>query len=84
MIGYQGPAKTEGFRVRNDVTQAFYEIVPVLIIRKYPPALDSSNNNMVQCTGGLPAIASRSGEAGGHRFWLWALRAVLYTTNTRQ
>jgi len=35
MIGDQRPCKTNGFRLADDLTQAFNEIIPVLIICKY-------------------------------------------------
>ena len=38
-------------------------------IQKIGIALDAANDHMVQRSRGLPAIASRSGEAGGHLFW---------------
>jgi hypothetical protein len=51
MIGEERPSKTKGFRLGDDITQAFNKIIPVLIIGEYPPTLDSTNNNMMQGSG---------------------------------
>jgi len=44
-----------GFRLGDDITQAFNKIIPVLIIGEYPPTLDSTNNNMMQGSGSIDA-----------------------------
>jgi hypothetical protein len=65
MIGYQRPAKIEGFRVCDNVAESFNEIIPVLIVSKNPFALSAANNNMLQRTGSLtatnPAMRARRG-----------------------
>jgi len=53
MIGAQSPAKTKRFRLGDDVTEPVSKIVPVLVIRKYPPAFSSANDNMMQRSGGI-------------------------------
>ena len=47
------------------------KILPVVIIFYYLFALNSPDNDVMQGSRRLPAIAS-SGEAGGHLFWLVA------------
>jgi hypothetical protein len=42
VIGHQRPSITKRFRLADDLTQAFKEIIPVLIICEYTPALDSA------------------------------------------
>jgi hypothetical protein len=37
MLGDQRPGKTKGFRLGDDLTQPFNEIIPVLIICEYSP-----------------------------------------------
>jgi hypothetical protein len=48
MVPRQRPGQTKGFRVDDDLTQAFNEIIPVLIICEYSPALDSPDDHMQQ------------------------------------
>jgi len=45
----------KGFGLGDDITQTAYKIIPVLIIGKYPSALDSTNNDMMQGTGSIDA-----------------------------
>jgi len=55
VIGDERPSKTKGFRLGDDITQAFNKIIPVLIIGEYPPTLNSTNNNMMQGSGSIDA-----------------------------
>jgi hypothetical protein len=50
----------------------FNEIGTISSIFKDRFALDSTNDDMMQCSRGLPAIASRSGEAGWRLCGLYA------------
>jgi hypothetical protein len=64
MIGDECPCKTKGFGLGDDITQTVYKIIPVLIIGKYPSALDSTNNDMMQGTGSIDA------GFAWHIFWI--------------
>jgi hypothetical protein len=50
----------------ENIGKRLKKIVVIGIIVKYLSALFAAADNMLKCPGGLPAIASRSGEAGGH------------------
>ena len=55
MIADERPSKTKGFGLGDDITLAFNEIIPVLIIGEYPAALDSTNDNTMQASGCIDA-----------------------------
>ncbi len=62
VIRNQSPGIATGIGLKNDFAQTFQKIIAIEIIFKDLSAFNPSGNDMMQCTGGLPAIAS-SGEA---------------------
>jgi hypothetical protein len=66
---HQRPAKTKGFRLADELTQPFNEIIPVLIISENSTALDSGYDYMMQgiesihaCLAWPNALSSSSGQ----------------------
>jgi hypothetical protein len=55
MVRHQRSGETKGFRLDDDLTQPFNEIIPVLIIPEYSPALDSAYDYVMQGAGGINA-----------------------------
>jgi hypothetical protein len=54
-----------GIGLKNDFAQTFHKIITIEIIFKDLSAFNPPGNNMMQCTGGLPAIARlRRGKWG--------------------
>ncbi len=52
MVRDERPCKTKGIRLGDDITQPFSEILPVVIIWENQSALDATNDNMMQGSGG--------------------------------
>jgi hypothetical protein len=59
------------FGFLQDICESGQKIVPVATVLEYSPSFNAPNNNVMEGSGSLPAIAS-SGEAGGHLFMLFS------------
>jgi hypothetical protein len=59
VVFYQRPSIAAGFCFGNNSTQAIKKIDPIRGVFKYRFTLYSTNDDMMQSTWGLPAIASR-------------------------
>ena len=55
MVGHQGPGKTGGGCLGQDIFQAVEEIGLVLFVLKDVPALDPAHNDVVQGAGRIYA-----------------------------
>jgi hypothetical protein len=55
MIGEECPGKTIRLRLGEDITEALSKIIPVLIIKEYPPAFNSAHDDMMQGPGSIDA-----------------------------
>ena len=49
MIRDERRSETKGFRLGDDITQTFNEIIPALIIWEYPPTLNYESYNFMGC-----------------------------------
>ena len=56
VIERQRPGKTKGFRLADDLTQPFNEIIAILIICEYTPALDSAHDYVIQGAESIRAL----------------------------
>jgi hypothetical protein len=59
MIGNQSPSETLGIRIGDNPGKPIKKVVPVVVIEKDLPALDSPQNDVVQRTGGIYSGFSR-------------------------
>jgi hypothetical protein len=64
VIGHQYPAIANSLGFRQQNRQPVQKIFQVLVVFKNLAPFNSANNDMMQYSRSLPAIAS-SGEAGG-------------------
>jgi hypothetical protein len=53
VIGHQGPCKTAGLTVAQNTAKPIQKIIAVAVVPENLPALDSSDNDMVQCSRGI-------------------------------
>jgi len=79
MIRNQRPAVAGRGGLLQNRTEPFQKPVSIGIVFKNVSSLNTPAYDMIQGTRRLPAIA-RSGEAGGHLFWL-DVAYNLITTN---
>jgi len=62
MIGHKSPRIASRFRFLNQITQPIDEIVSVGVILENRPPLNSTNDNVLQCSGGIYSGLARHDE----------------------
>ena len=62
MIGHKSPRIASRFRFLEQIPKPIDEVVSIGVIRKNRPALDSTNDNVLQCSGGIYSGLARHDE----------------------
>ncbi len=53
MIGHKSPRKASRLRLLEQIPKPIDEVVSVAVILENRPALDSTNDNVLQCSGSI-------------------------------
>ncbi len=62
MIGHKSPRLASRFRLWVQIPKPIDEVVSVGVILEDRPPLDSTNDNVLQCSGGIYAGLARHDE----------------------
>ena len=62
MIGHKSPRIASRFRLLEQIPKPIDEVVSVGVILENRPPLDSTNDNVLQCSGGIYSGLARHDE----------------------
>ncbi len=62
MIGHKSPRLANRFRLWEQIPKPIDEVVSVGVIFENRPPLDSTNDNVLQCSGGIYSGLARHDE----------------------
>jgi hypothetical protein len=62
MMGHKSPRLASRFRLLEQIPQPIDEVVSVGVILENRPPLDSTNDNVLQCSGGIYSGLARHDE----------------------
>jgi hypothetical protein len=62
MIGHKSPRIASRFRLFNQIPKPIHEVLSVGVIFENHLPLDSTNDNVLQCTGGIYSGLARHDE----------------------